>query len=235
VCYQQTSLFNGFYFVAPSSFCLRLVPPTKARTHVSQPADNDRHAIHRLDTLSTPGRHPFFPPATPLKIRQRGAANSTPPRDAKTRSILGRHIPGQPWNGGSAYPASLDATTPCTNGGRPRTIQRDVSPSSIVVWAPSGTGLGSQVASPKRARDTAESSHQKKGKPRSAPYAGPAMRRFVRRCHARIRGRPCRASRPQVSGGDATHVLGRAGSFPGFAVPTGGSVKKGRFCMQPRL
>jgi hypothetical protein len=164
VCYEQTSLFNGFYFVAPSSFCLRLVPPTKARTHVSQPADNDRHAIHRLDTLSTPGRHPFFPPATPLKIRQRGAANSTPPRDAKTRSILGRHIPGQPWNGGSAYPASLDATTPCTNGGRPRTIQRDVSPSSIVVWAPSGTGLGSQVASPKRARDTAESSHQKRRK-----------------------------------------------------------------------
>jgi hypothetical protein len=84
VCYEQTSLFNGFYFVAPSSFCLRLVPPTKARTHVSQPADNDRHAIHRLDTLSTPGRHPFFPPATPLKIRQpmigRGKFNASPRR-----------------------------------------------------------------------------------------------------------------------------------------------------------
>jgi hypothetical protein len=84
VCYQQTSLFNGFYFVAPSSFCLRLVPPTKARTHVSQPADNDRHVIHRLDTLSTPGRHPFFPPATPLKIRQpmigRGKFNASPRR-----------------------------------------------------------------------------------------------------------------------------------------------------------
>jgi hypothetical protein len=56
-----------------------------------------------------------------------------------------------------------------------------------------------------------------------------------RRCHARIRGRPCRASRPQVSGGDATHVLGCAGSFPGFAVPTGGSVKRARLRMQPRL